>query len=166
MLRKIYIFILFLIISFKIPIYSENKIEIFAIHSNIIKSWVQYAIKLNVNREFYNNEPVLVYRKRPSGSYRNLSFFERRYYGFDSQKILNTDTIEVKLKALPSKKVTIKIMNNKIMTYININGKQCILKSVMIHAKKGFFTIYTGYVDIVGLDIQKGDLLLERIYKD
>ncbi|MBN2040135.1 MAG: DUF4833 domain-containing protein [Spirochaetes bacterium] len=146
-------------------VYAETKIEVFAVHSNIIKSWIQYSVKLD-NEKFSGKNPVSGFRKRPGGSVRELSYFERRYYGIESQKVISDSSVEVTIKSIPSIIITIELKDEKVIPYVFIEGSRCVLTGVMIHAKKGALLSYTGYVEITGTDVMSGNTLKERIYKD
>ena len=144
---------------------AEKLPDAFAIRSNIIKSWIQYSIKVSDDFMFQGDAPVIVFRKRPSGSTRGLSYFERRYYGIESQKIIDDSTVEILIKALPSKKITIKKKYKNTICYIEINGTNCILLEAKIYAKKGLLMDYDGYIEITGQNVLSKKIQKERIYK-
>ena len=162
------IIIAFLLLSPVIPdpVYSEIKTEVFAIHSNLIKSWVQYSVRLNDNWTFKGDEPIFGFRKRPSGSVRDLNFMEGRYYGIESQKILNKHLVELKLKAIPSRIIHIELSNKSINVFIKINNVKCHLTKIIAHAKKGLFFTYTGHVELIGIDVKTKAVVRERVYQD
>ncbi|MFH0976361.1 MAG: DUF4833 domain-containing protein [Spirochaetota bacterium] len=165
MIKKIHTLLIFVLFFQAGHLYAEKTVDVFVIRSNVIKSWIQYSIKLTGDFNFIGNEPVFGFRKRPGGSRRELSYFESRYYGIESQRIINDSTIELGLKAFPSRKVIIEIKNRTVISYIDINGKKCVFIEAMIYAKKGLLTSYTGYADIIGMDIESKTKVYERINK-
>ncbi len=164
--HKITLAFLFLSPAIGAPLYSEIKTEVFAIHSNLLKSWVQYSIRLDDNFTFKDDKSVYAFRKRPSGSVRDLNFMERRYYGIESQKILNKHLIKLKLKAIPSRIIHIEVRKKNLNVFMKINDLKCYLTKIIIHAKKGFLFNYTGHVELIGIDVKSKAVVSERVYQD
>jgi len=140
----------------------HGSVDLFRITSNITRSWMQYSVKIT-GRSFIDDNPVHAFRKRPGGSSRNMNFFERRYYDFYRQKIIDGKQLEFSLRAAPSIKVKVTI-HDKVLSYVLINNRWCLLKGVHLILKKGFIVTFN-HAEVTGIDTQSGRTIKKRFYK-
>ena len=158
------IFLTIILLSISSYSFAKKTQELFCIENSLLSSKVQYVIDLDNNYKIDKNEPVYGFWKRPSGSTRELNWFEKKSaYGIKYQKKEGDTSVEIALSKFPEKKITIIILKNKAVPYMMINKKKCILQKVFIKATGSDSWPTVQYAEIIGIDPETNAIISEKI---
>lgn len=169
-------FILFLLTFFAGTHWAGNETVrkyIFKIRRNKNRNIVQYSIKLNgADCSLQGDEPVYVFwrdiEEGPNVT-SSIKFYEKIAYGIDSQTIKSKFKLEVRLKALPEKLVTVESSKNgtgcKVVSQTDINGKTSLFEEVYVFAEEGWIKPTVKWIDVIGKSAA-GAAVKQRINKD
>lgn len=141
------------------------RIPVLKISNNKTKSWVEYSLSLDDNCHINEYKPIWANWRRPSGSKRNLKFFERRYYGIRKFKVLNRVYVEFTIGSLRSKKFMATVKDCKVKVFTHINGKFLRVKKIHLISNKNNLFGFNGQAVITGIDQISGETVKEVIKK-
>lgn len=125
---------------------------------------VIYDAKFDKNGKFNKKEPFVGYwwniKKQKTEP---LNWIEQMLaYGFDAQLDEKHNITIVKMKALKTRPVTVLIIQNKPVAFVNIDGKNCRLEKIYIKVANHLYPPLE-YIEIVGYDPETNSKSIERI---
>lgn len=140
----------------------ENRL--FHIERSKNRNQVCYDVNLT-DGQLNTKDPITVYwvnREEKPGETNGLSAIEKRFaYGY---KVISKgeDTCEVTLSAYSDRKLTIRKLNGKYVSIIQINNQPAILQKLYVQAK-GRNSLSVEYVELTGIAVDSGTAVAEKV---
>lgn len=143
--------------------------SVFHIDRNKNRNQVHYGVRVDAECRPTGEEPVYNYWLRledgPAKT-QPLKFFQQMAYGFRSQEIQSDGRVDVRLRAIPTRLLTIRTTAVggacKAEAFMTIDGKDAYLDKVFVYADEGLFLPTVRYIELGG-HTNEGHTVYEKI---
>ena len=126
---------------------------------------VRYDAQVGPDGNFYAPEPVIAYwvRLAGDGQEKKLSWIQKKFaYGFDAYLDLESDSVDLRMEAKFGRSITVQRDGDDYRAVALIDGEDAYIEKVYIQAHGKGLSTRVDYVDLYGVDVNKGEARYER----
>ena len=145
---------------------SIAKNHMFIVSHNKSPNVVVYQANINVDGYLDTKKPIDVFWLFNKGEItEELNLLEWKLaFGFKLTTIIKGKKYKIKLNAFKNKIITVvKEKNNRVKSYISINGKTTLLKKVFFNYENSYYLPQVKYLIFKGIDIKSGKYITEKL---
>ena len=131
--------------------------SVFHIDRNKNRNQVHYGVRVDQSCHAVGSEPAYNYWLRLEATpphTEDLRFFQQAAYGFAQQAVLGDGRLELRLRALPERPVTVRLASVdgtcRAEPFMDINGRSARLEKIFVFAEDGMVLPIVRYIELSG----------------
>lgn len=150
-------FAMALVLLAQVPASAADPGSVFHIDRNKNRNQVHYGVRVDQSCRAVGSEPAYNYWLRREANpphTEELRFFQQAAYGFAQQAVMGDGSVELRLRALPERPVTVRLASEegtcRAEAFLDINGRSARVEKIFVVADDGMVLPTVQFIELSG----------------